>query len=384
MCDTFVALSNATTDGSIIFGKNSDRPYSEIQNITFYPHENHTKESEVQCTYITIPQVDETYAVLLSQPLWMFGAEMGANENGVVIGNEAVWTREQIGPPALLGMDLLRLSLERSKNANEALEIIVTLLEQYGQGGACAEKDSSLNYHNSYLIADRSESWVLETAGKWWVAEQVKESTRNISNSLSIRTNFDLAADGIKDYALEKGFYDSAGELDFAQAFELNWREAGPYSREGFGRDTLRSEVGEITPISMMNLLRNCESGICMHGGFRSTASMVSQLFSSKNDVHWMTGTPHPCRSMFKPLTFPLPALDHYQPASNKPDLNSVWWVHEKLSEIGTSKYPNWRSNEKELYSKTQNVSREQFNTISSEAFTTEQDEYKSLLKNSS
>ncbi|MHA2096434.1 MAG: hypothetical protein ACW98F_17585, partial [Candidatus Hodarchaeales archaeon] len=152
----------------------------------------------------------------------------------------------------------------------------------------------------------------------------------------------------------------------------------------GFGRDTLRSEVGEITPISMMNLLRNCESGICMHGGFRSTASMVSQLFSSKNDVHWMTGTPHPCRSMFKPLTFPLPALDHYQPASNKPDLNSVWWVHEKLSEIGTSKYPNWRSNEKELYSKTQNVSREQFNTISSEAFTTEQDEYKSLLKNSS
>ena len=33
MCDTFVALPDATVDGSVIFGKNSDRPAGEIQDV---------------------------------------------------------------------------------------------------------------------------------------------------------------------------------------------------------------------------------------------------------------------------------------------------------------------------------------------------------------
>ena len=65
----------------------------------------------MQCTYIEVKQVEATQAVILSKPAWMWGAEMGANENGVVIGNEAVWTRLN-GPEdieeKLLGMDLVR------------------------------------------------------------------------------------------------------------------------------------------------------------------------------------------------------------------------------------------------------------------------------------
>ncbi len=37
MCDTFVSLSSATRDGSIIFGKNSDREPNEAQVLEFYP-----------------------------------------------------------------------------------------------------------------------------------------------------------------------------------------------------------------------------------------------------------------------------------------------------------------------------------------------------------
>lgn len=63
----------------------------------------------LQCTYIQIPQVEYTHAIVLSKPAWMWGAEMGANDQGVCIGNEAVWTREAVNTEeALLGMDLVR------------------------------------------------------------------------------------------------------------------------------------------------------------------------------------------------------------------------------------------------------------------------------------
>lgn len=63
----------------------------------------------LQCTYIEVEQVLKTHAVILSRPSWLWGAEMGANEHGVCIGNEAVWTKEPVGEgEALLGMDLLR------------------------------------------------------------------------------------------------------------------------------------------------------------------------------------------------------------------------------------------------------------------------------------
>ncbi len=381
MCDTFIALSDATLDGSIIFGKNSDRPYSEIQNITYYPHKEY-KESEVQCTYIKIPQVENTNAVLLSQPLWMFGAEMGVNEHGVVIGNEAVWTREPLGPPTLLGMDILRLALERSRNAEQALKESIRLLEEYGQGGPCAENDSSLDYHNSYLIADQSEAWVLETAGKWWVAERVKSSTRNISNSLSIRTQFDLAADGLVDYALEKGLYQSSIDFDFAKSFGLHWREPSSFSREGIGQIMMQKEAGGITPLTMMHVLRSCESGICMHGGFRSTASMVSQLFSSKPDIHWMTGTPYPCKSLYKPIAFPPGNLEAYQPATRNQNQKSIWWAHEMISDTKKIEFPSWKEYQEDLFLKMKEVDVGQYQDITKQAFTTEQEKYSTLLNN--
>jgi hypothetical protein len=68
---------------------------------------------KVKCTYIEVDQAPSTYPCILSKPDWMWGAEMGANSQGVVIGNEAVWDRLSDPKvdlvPRLLGMDLLRL-----------------------------------------------------------------------------------------------------------------------------------------------------------------------------------------------------------------------------------------------------------------------------------
>ena len=205
MCDTLVALGNSTEDGSIIFGKNSDRPFNEVQLITYSPKMSFEKGDKLKCTYIEIPQVSETNATLLSQPYWIWGAEMGANEYGVVIGNEAVYTHEKLRSSGLLGMDLLRLSLERGKTAKEAIEIMIELLEKHGQGGGCAYDDPNWMYHNSFIIADTKEAFVFETADRWWIVEKVK-NIRSISNNLTIRGKGDMRKKGIIQHAIERKY----------------------------------------------------------------------------------------------------------------------------------------------------------------------------------
>ena len=138
MCDTLVAVGKATADGTVILAKNSDREPNEAQVLTHVPRARHEAGDQVKCTYIEIPQVEETYEVLLSRPFWMWGCEMGINECGVAIGNEAVFTKEPYGKqPGLIGMDFIRLALERADTARRALDIIVGLLDTFGQSGDC-------------------------------------------------------------------------------------------------------------------------------------------------------------------------------------------------------------------------------------------------------
>ncbi|MGC8846813.1 MAG: C69 family dipeptidase, partial [Candidatus Hydrogenedens sp.] len=110
MCDTIVFVDSQ----KVLFAKNSDREVNESQVLLWQPRKNYTKNELLQCTYITIPQVRETYAILVCKPTWMWGAEMGTNEFGVTIGNEAVFTNQPYAKTGLTGMDLIRLALERS------------------------------------------------------------------------------------------------------------------------------------------------------------------------------------------------------------------------------------------------------------------------------
>jgi secernin len=211
----------------------------------------------------------ETAAVILSKPSWMWGAEMGANNYGVCIGNEAVWTRldEDLEDKKLLGMDLVRLGLERGKTAREALNVITTLLEKYGQGGPCSDIMKGLTYHNSFLIVDKSEAWVLETAGQLWAAEKVKSGFRNISNSLSIGCKIDLMSEGLKEKASELGLWknrSSGDEFNFAKVFS----SGAPTERYFAGKCLLKkySKDQDFDLMAMMNILRDQESEINMGG----------------------------------------------------------------------------------------------------------------------
>ena len=61
----------------------------------------------------------------------------------------------------------------------------------------------------------------------------------------------------------------------------------------------------------MIQLLRDHQSGICMHGGYRSTASQVSWLIEEQMAVHYFTASPHPCISVFKPIVCPTDEKDN-------------------------------------------------------------------------
>jgi dipeptidase len=219
MCDTFVALPNVTQDGSMIFGKNSDREVSELQLLEYHPACGHDPGEEADCTYISIPEVEETNAILISRPFWMWGAEIGANSKGLVIGNEAVWTKMPMQKEGgLTGMDLLRLALERRSTARGALDTITELIGKYGQGGNGGYRKDSFYYHNSFLIADPKEAWVLETAGHLWVAKKV-EDYYAISNGLTIGSDFDLMHEDLIYYALEKGWVKKKSDFNFANCY---------------------------------------------------------------------------------------------------------------------------------------------------------------------
>ena len=335
-CDTLVSIfKDKEGEKHVIFGKNSDRPPSEVQLISYIPSAEHPTNSTIECTYIEIPQVEKTAAVLLSKPYWMWGAEMGANEHGVAIGNEAVWTKLEYRKEGLLGMDLLRLGLERGETAKDAMDVIISLLETYHQGGWCDVSEDML-YHNSFLIADSNEAWVLETADDWWVAEKVKEGSRNISNNLSITDAGDLRKDGIVDWAIEKRYCENKESFNFAQIFSSQWSpDLSPKSREGRAKNLLEKLPNEdfkwnYVP-KMAEILRDHEGGICMHGGFLSAGSQIS-LLTPNLDSHFFTVTAPPCKSMYFPFAFSTKNAAIYPDApQSKIKEDWLWLEHRKI-----------------------------------------------------
>ncbi|XP_028991686.1 secernin-3 isoform X2 [Betta splendens] len=234
---------------------------------------------------------------------------MGANEHQVCIGNEAVWGRESAdGDEALLGMDLVRLGLERADTAEGAVDVVTELLEKYGQGGSCMEDESGFTYHNSFLISDRREAWLLETSGKYWAAEKVAGGYRNISNQYSITTKIDKEHPGMREYAQSKGWWDGKSQFNFATVYSYatTARMEAAGSRYCEGKKLLKKSNGHITAETMMAILRDKDSGINMEGMFLTTGSMVSVIPTNLSlpAVHYFTATPDPERSVFKPFIF--------------------------------------------------------------------------------
>jgi secernin len=320
MCDTMVTI----TGRGVLLAKNSDRDVNEAQVLTWLPAREHGPGDLVQCTWAEVPQVERTHAVVVSRPWWMWGAEMGANEQGVVIGNEAVFTRRagDSGDGTLLGMDLLRLALERGGDRHEAVQALVSLLEQHGQGGSCSREHPRFTYDNSFIVADHEGAVVVETAGRRWATEEVT-GARSISNGLTIAGFAERYADPVR------------GRV--AQCEVRRQRTTAGAASAAVPADLLAVLRDHGAPEPRYRRTNGALAAPCAHAGglltsTQTTASWVADLRDGgpAGGRHWVTGTAAPCTGLAKPVvvTEPVPVgvgvTDRY-------DEGSVWWRHERL-----------------------------------------------------
>lgn len=315
MCDTVVSLRTSNNEKSF-FGKNSDREPGELQfiDVCVDPVKDFEEKPfyESLLKYTKGPLINlkdifnkfhHPYKAILSRPIWMWGAEMGVNERGLTVGNEAVFSKEKPTKNGLLGMDILRLTLHNCSSTAEARDFIINLISQYGQGGDGGYK-GSLYYHNSFLIMDGKEAIVLETSGKNYAWKYVKESA-SISNCYTIRDSFEQMES--KDFKTENSNFKKLYEGKFYTFFSRG------NERQSFTSNYLnqtKTSLDSIKSLLRDHMSKNGKPGktlssVCVHARgivkSETTASIIVE-YGTGSPVVWFTSSPYSCVSTYKPM----------------------------------------------------------------------------------
>ena len=356
-CDTMVALGRATRNGQTIFAKNSDRPVDECQPLVQHTRQSHASGAETQCQFLTLPQTETTYRHVGSRPYWCWGYEHGFNEHQVVIGNEGLASRlPEATTSKLIGMEVLRLGLERARTAAEAVEVMTDCITRYGQG-KFANDAGVRTYDNGYIVADPHEAYAIETAGHQWVVERV-EKTTGISNVYSLETDWDRVSPTAESEAIEHGWWQpETGRFNFADAYSKPSRSEGSGARRrARSCAVLGQQSGDIDAQSMMALLADhadglspdeplrtqpgSGSGICVHckddgSGGNTAASLVADLCAdgTRLPIYWCSFY-SPCLSIFLPFfnegQLPTVLARGTEQASD----DSPWWRFHQLARL--------------------------------------------------
>ncbi len=380
-CDTYVAQRDATADGRLLFGKNSDRPPGEPQPLRF--EASRDGSGDLQLAYVAIPDAP-ALAHVGSAPFWCWGYEFGVNAANVVIGNEAQFTRSWAAdvahsragdapPEGIIGMELLRLGLERGHSAVDALNVMTELLERYGQwaSGHFGKQPVDGAYDNSYLIADGTDAWVLETSGREWIARNVTSGVYAISNEPSIRTQFDRHSEGLIATAVAKDWHSEAAPFDYAashadpmtplQVSHIRQRRAQQLLEDAQGnggvhldeaKAVLRDHLeGTFLGGPSINAARPDFLTVCMHehpSGFtwgNTAGSLIVEVGADADDLTTIWWTPvTPCTGVYIPFflragelpdTLQQPAAPRVaRPdafAQKKFDASAYWWRFQNL-----------------------------------------------------
>ena len=168
-CTNFLVGKQASNDGSTIISYAADS-YGMYGYLHFSPAADYepgamreVKDWDTGRPQGQIPQVAHTYSVVGN-----------TNENQVTIGETTWGGREALWDT--VGIDygsLIYIALERSKTAREAIEWMITLVNEYGYASE----------GESFSIGDPNEVWIMDLIGKGpgkkganWVAVRIPDN----------------------------------------------------------------------------------------------------------------------------------------------------------------------------------------------------------------
>jgi dipeptidase len=151
-CTNFIVGKNASKDGSVICTYNAD-DYGMFMGLAHYPaarHEKGTKRKiynwDTNVCQGEIDEAAETYNVIGN-----------INEWQVTIGETTFGGREEmVDTTGILDYgSLIYIALQRAKTAREAIQVMTSLVEQYGYNSE----------GETFTVCDPDEAWLMEMMG---------------------------------------------------------------------------------------------------------------------------------------------------------------------------------------------------------------------------
>ena len=372
-----VALGVSTKGGNTVFAKNSDRPHDEPQPLIQIEAADYSGGfSGTQ--FVDVPQAAHTYRHVGSKPYWCAGYEHGYNEHQVVIGNEALPSLLlEASEPKLVGMEVLRLGLERSKSGEEAVDVITGLVSEFGQG-KFSNSAGVRTYDNIFLIADPTSAYVVECVGHDWAVKKV-ENVTSISNISQIGEDADRMSPGVKSQATKLGLFEMefGDKFAFSSVFADSENSLSGLARQCRSDAMLGRDAGQLDVRSMIEVLTDHSDGenpnedrvvdvagnlsICLHRTVgestgASTASLVADLCATDErlPIYW-TGLYSPCMTVFLPnfIESELPCVLGI--GSELESADSAWWDFYRLTQHGVKAGAEVRSEIRSELSNLQN-----------------------------
>ena len=220
-CTNFLVGKKASTDGSTMISYSADS-YNLYGELYHWPAKKYNAGELLKVyewdsgRYLgEIPQVLQTYNVVGNM-----------NEHQLAIGETTFTGRRELSDPHGI-MDygsLIYITLQRAKNAREAIKIMTDLVREHGYAST----------GESFSIADPNEVWVMELIGKGegnkgavWVAVRIPDDCVSAHANQARIQQFPLNdpdnciySPDVISFAREKGYYTGSDEdFSFAQAY---------------------------------------------------------------------------------------------------------------------------------------------------------------------